>query len=144
MKSNPRNVAERMGSEDYLIEHAYLVERGVRALAIVAHIIGDSEDFFQVESRLRIVACTHGNVIPFVVVRGDGVADCGFAAAKWAVDLYEWLMQNPDVPDAHSEAITGLLLGYSPAAIRDHLDRNSGGRFVRKGKALGRAYRGTK
>ena len=116
-------------SDDYLAEHAYLVERGVRPMAIVDHVVGDSLAFLQAVSKLEIVS-VHMTVIPFVIVRRDGMADCGFAAARWVIDLYEWMVKSDAVPDEQAHRIRGLLLGYNPAASRAHDERDCGRRFT--------------
>ena len=116
-------------SDDYVAEHAYLVERGVRPMAIVDHIVAEPEAMLLAASRLE-QASIETAVVPFVVVRGDGFADCGFAAVSWIVDLYEWMVKSNDVPIEHAHRIRGLLLGYSPEAIRAHDERTSGRRFT--------------
>lgn len=122
-------VLSQLGSDDYILEHAYLVERGVRPMAIVGYIEAKDPELLQAASRLEIIS-TQNNVIPFVVVRADGIADCGFASAKWVVDLYEWLVRSSDVPEIHGHRIRGLLLGYNVKAIRMHDGRISGRRFT--------------
>ena len=116
-------------SDDYVAEHAYLVERGVRSMAIVDHIVAEPETMRLAVSRLE-QASIGAAVVPFVVIRHDSFADCGFAAAPWVVDLYEWLVQSDSVPPEHAHRIRGLLLGYSPLAIRAHDERTSGRRFT--------------
>jgi hypothetical protein len=122
-------ITELTWSDDYLSEHAYLVERGVRPMSIVGHVEGGVEFLLRVASRLEIIS-VHNRVIPFVVKRSDGFADCGFASEQWVVDLYEWLVQSTDVPDVQEHRIRGLLLGYSADAIRDHDARGCGRRFT--------------
>jgi len=116
-------------STDYVAEHAYLVARGVRPMAIVGHISADQDLMLQAASRLEI-ASIEETVVPFVIMRQDGFADCGYAAAKWVVDLYEWLIRPNHVPEEHAHRIRGLLLGYSAGAIRDHDERTCGRRFT--------------
>ena len=61
--------------------------------------------------------------IPFVIDRHDGTADYGFAASKWVIDLYYWMLRgraDGSIPDEHFHRMLGLLLGYGVAAIRDH------------------------
>jgi hypothetical protein len=125
-----RNVApSEPWSDDYIAEHAYLVARGVRAMAIVGHVRADKDDMLTAASRLEI-ASVNVDAVPFVVVRRDGWADCGFAAAQWVVDLYEWSARSDAVPEAHAHRIRGLLLGYSADAIRAHDERSAGRRFT--------------
>ena len=122
-------IAEPTWSDDYLSEHAYLVERGVRPMSIVGHVEGGAEFLLRVASRLEIIS-VYNRVIPFVIKRADGIADCGFASEQWVVDLYEWLVQSADVPNIQEHRIRGLLLGYSADAIRDHDARGCGRRFT--------------
>ncbi len=128
MKTLPDNAPE-WWSADYVSEHAYLVERGVRPLAIVGHVEDGEVSMLEAASRLEI-ASVHMRVVPFVVRRLDGFADCGFAAAAWVVDLYEWLVSSGDVPPEHAHRIRGLLLGYDVASVRAHDDRTCGRRFT--------------
>lgn len=116
-------------SADYIEEHAYLVARGVRPMAIVGHVEATERVMLEAASRLEVAATGIGTV-PFVVRRADNMADCGFAAAQWVVDLYEWLAQSTAVPVKHAHRIRGLLLGYSAEAIRAHDEHGSGRRFT--------------
>jgi hypothetical protein len=38
-------------------------------------------------------------MIPFVVDHEDGVAGFGFAESRWVLDLYEWAVRDPAVPE---------------------------------------------
>lgn len=121
---------ENEWSESCVSEHAYLVARGVRPMAIVGGVeTGKKDRMLQAASRLEIVSIGEA-VVPFVVPRDDGIADCGFAATRWVVDLYAWLVGSNDVPEEHAHRIRGLLLGYDAKAIRDHDDRDCGRRFT--------------
>src|SRR5437667_1474184 len=105
-------------SDELIDEQSYLVARGVRALALVGRCRADSVLMLRAATRLEALADTR--VVPFVLDRGDGVAECGFAAASWVLDLYRWLaLANPaTLPPQHRERVIGLLLGYSVDAIR--------------------------
>lgn len=127
MRARPHK-ARLEWSSDYIAEHAYLVARGVRPLAIVGHVEAAPLVMLQVASRLEIASIGEA-VIPFVVPRNDGFADCGFAAARWVVDLYQWAISGA-VPADHAHRIRGLLLGYSADAMRAHDERGSGRRFT--------------
>jgi hypothetical protein len=116
-------------SDDYISEHAYLVARGLRPMAIVGHVKTDDLLMLQVASKLEIATCNI-NVIPFVIPRKDDFADCGFAAATWVLELYAYIVQSGDIPDKHMHRIRGLLLGYSAEAIRQHDERTSGRQFI--------------
>lgn len=107
-------------------EHAYLIARGVRPLAIVGNCPADNRTMFEVASELENHA--EAGAIPFVAPRSDGVADYGYAAARWVIDLLQWV-ESDAVPEVHRHRIIGLLLGYSVEAIRNHEDHNCGRRF---------------
>lgn len=81
---------------------------------------------FQVASELED-ADTEG-VIPFVAPRDDGVADYGYAASRWVLDLFRWV-QSDAVPTQHRHRIIGLLLGYSVESIRTFEDGMCGRLF---------------
>jgi hypothetical protein len=66
--------------------------------------------------------------IPFVVDRGDGIADCGFAVSKWAIDLFRYAVR--EAPDQQRHRIIGLLLGYSAQAIHAYEELNDASRVV--------------
>lgn len=116
-------------SKDYVAEQAYLVARGVRPMAIIGHIQAGKESMLRAASLLEIASIGE-QVVAFVTPRTDGFADCGFAAARWVVDLYAWLVGTSGVPTEHEHRIRGLLLGYNAAAIREHDERGSGRRFT--------------
>ncbi len=97
-----------------LHECAYLIERETRPLAVVCSVPADSAR--GVFGELQTGAAYSPGAVPFVVERGDGMADCGYATAQWAVDLYRWVLSD-DVPECHRDRVCGLLFGYSPAAI---------------------------
>lgn len=107
-------------------EHGYLIARGVRALALVGHCVSDPVVMLQVSTRLETLA--EPGTVPFVIERGDGQAEYGYASAKWVVDLYRWL-GNADIsalPDRERNLIAGLLFGYSVDAIRQFDEAASG------------------
>lgn len=104
-------------SDDAVREHAYLVARGVRPMALVQTFTAEPLTCMRVATRLEAVGVETGlPVIPFVVENGDGSADCGYAAAGWVVDLLRWASDDA-VPKVQRMRIVGLLLGYSAEAI---------------------------
>jgi hypothetical protein len=107
-------------------EHAYLVARGVRPLAIAGNCLGDDRTMFETAASLEALGC-HG-AIPFVFPREDGHADYGYAASAWCIDLLRWAESNA-VPEKHRHRIVGLLLGYSVDAIRMFEEQNCGRLF---------------
>ena len=95
-------------------EAAYLVERGVRPLALVASIA--SECSSEAEYALTMGGAYSPGAVPFVIPHGDGMADCGYAASGWVADLYRWTL-SAVVPMVQRERIHGLLFGYSAEAV---------------------------
>src|SRR6266545_5266457 len=102
-------------SPDLLNEQSYLVARGVRPMAVVGQCSADELVMLRVATRLEEEA--DANSIPFVVDHHDGHASYGYAAARWALDLYEWAMSETDIPQAQRDRIVGLLLGYAVHAV---------------------------
>jgi len=113
-------------SDEVLSEQAYLVARGVRPLALVAHFFLSQTDPLCAAAQLERNA--HMGLIPWVLDHGDGVASCGYASERWAVDLYEWTVKGP-VPEKQRERIVGLLLGYSAVAVARFDAETCGRRF---------------
>lgn len=116
-------------SDDLVREHAYLVARGVRPLAIVGEC--STDNMTMMRTATRIEALSVPGAIPFVCDCQNGSAEYGYAAEPWVVDLFEWLMtaEGHMVPTQHRHHVLGLLLGYSPSAVRDYQAHNSGRRF---------------
>jgi len=116
--------------EEVLREHSYLVARGVRRLSLAGHCHTDgSPDLFL---RLATQVELHGepSAIPFVVDHGDGTASYGYADSRWALDLYEWSVTDPSVPEKQRHRIVGLLLGYEAPAVTRYEEEGSGRRFA--------------
>ena len=116
-------------SDDMIHEQAALIARGVRALALIGTCQAEQVTMLQTATKIGTLA--HVNTVPFVLDRGDGVAEYGYATAQWVVDLLRWLLQSsPDrVPPKHRDRIVGLLCGYSAEAIRLFDERTSGRLF---------------
>lgn len=116
-------------SDEVLREQSYLVARGVRALSLAGHCFQGSElELLRIATELENFA--EPPTIPFVVDHGDGVASFGYASASWSVDLYEWAVKSPGVPQEQMHRIIGLLLGYDPASVSRHEAEGSGRRFA--------------
>lgn len=117
-------------SDDLLSEQAYTVARGVRALAILGQCESTPETMLAVATRIELLAAP--GAIPFVCDAKNGMAEYGYAAETWVVDLLEWLLHSDTnvVPDAYRHHVVGLLLGYAPSAIRDFASRTAGRRFT--------------
>jgi hypothetical protein len=113
-------------SDDMISEQGYLVARGVRVLALVGECAADN--FSMLEAMTRIESLCQPPTIPFVIDRGDGVADCGVTGAAWALDLYRWIItaKPSALPALQRDRISGMLLGYSSDAIRAFEERASG------------------
>ncbi len=112
-----------------LREHAYLVARGVRSLALAGHAESAAITSLAIASTLEQVA--EPRTIPFVIDRGDGFVDFGFASKRWVIELYRWAVTEKEnaVPDVHRHRILGLLLGYSADAIDAFEEERSGRLF---------------
>lgn len=112
-------------SEDALQEHAYLVARSVRPIAIAGNCRAEPETMRRAMSRLRLAGRTAA--IPFVIDEGDGVATCGYASHPWAVDLLRWALTT--APQEQVHRILGLLLGYGSDSIERHEALGAGQMF---------------
>lgn len=118
-------------SDDALMEQAYLVARGVRPLSLAGHCHLPSDDatvLLQIATHVERHA--EPNVIPFVIDHGDGVASYGYSESRWVLDLYEWTVKDPSVPQEQRHRIIGLLLGYGTPAVSRHEEEGSGRRFL--------------
>lgn len=124
-------MSDPLPSADALAEQAYLVARGVRRLSLAGHchLPGDDVAAALLGVATAIERHAESNVIPFVVDHGDGVASYGYADSRWALDLYEWTVKDPTVPQEQRHRIVGLLLGYGSPAISRYEEEGSGRRF---------------
>lgn len=123
------SVAEAAGTvpPEILLKEAKLVKDGKRPMCLY-HMPAIQEKMHSAYCLLDKIAFPP-DVYPFVIDRGDGAADYGFASHKWAVDLLEWITGG-NVPDYLMHTMLGLLLGYDPKDIADHYDRWGGKRFT--------------
>lgn len=126
------NAAENsLPSEDVLREQAYLVARGVRPLSLAGYChTFDADEHVLLRLATQLELHTQPNVIPFVVDHSDGVASYGYAESRWALDLYEWAVRDPAVPQEQRHRIIGLLLGYGAPAVSRYEEEGSGRRFT--------------
>jgi hypothetical protein len=100
-------------SDDALLDHAYLVARGVRPLALIGTCANDQAE--AVGARLSLLA--EEGIVPYVIPAArPGRLACGYGAAPWTVALLRWTLSE-ECPEAQRDRILGLLLGYSPEAI---------------------------
>lgn len=110
-------------SDDYLLEQAYLVERGVRSVALVGTTHGGLQAAREIATRLK---CLASDVITFVIPGAvEGNFTYGYASHAWAVSLLQWALSD-DCPQRQANQIIGLMLGYSADAIRTFDERGSG------------------
>ena len=109
-------------SEDLILEHALLVSRGVRPMALVAYVDLHDSDMLEAYDQL-VQALGSNGAIPFVLPwREMDCAVAGFAAERWVIGMLEW-MCSPDLVDPRRHhQLMGLLLGYSPGSIAEHDD----------------------
>lgn len=114
-------------SDDLILEHALLVSRGVRYLALVDSTGINPEEMAEAWKRLAYVLGPD-YALPFVLPDSGGrYANAGYAADQWAIDLFEWIhREGPPLRFRHM--IIGMLLGYSSAAIAKHDAHQFGGR----------------
>lgn len=118
-------------SEDVLTEQAYLVARGVRPLSLAGHChLPEGDDTAMLRIATHVERHAEPNAIPFVVDHGDGVASYGYSESRWVLDLYEWAVKDPSVPQEQRHRIVGLLLGYGTPAVSRHEEEGSGRRFL--------------
>jgi hypothetical protein len=115
-------------SPELASEHAYQIARGTRPMALVGWCPADPMVMLRVATRLETAA--EPGALPFVIDHQDGTASFGYAAARWILDLYEWIVCGAAVPQEQRERITGLLLGYAPEAISRYEDGVTGRRFL--------------
>lgn len=118
-------------SDDALTEHAYLVARSVRPVAIAGNCQAEPTVMMRAMTRLRVSAGT--TAIPFVIDEGDGIATCGYASHPWAVDLLRWALTS--APPEQIHRILGLLLGYGCDSIERH-EALSAGQMFREPRSL--------
>jgi hypothetical protein len=118
-------------SEEVLIEQAYLVARGVRPLSLVGHChLPEDDDAAVLSIATHVERHAEPNAIPFVIDHGDGVTRYAYSKSRWAIDLYEWAVKDPSVPQEQRHRIVGLLLGYGTPAVSRHEEEGSGRRFL--------------
>lgn len=116
-------------NRDVLAEHAYLVARDVRPIAIAGHFPTESASALRIATLIE--TATGGGVVPFVVDHGDGSGSFGYAANRWTLDFYEWAVTDGSIPEQQRHRIVGMLLGYSPVAVSRYEEAGSGRRFIR-------------
>jgi hypothetical protein len=115
-------------SSELIREQAHLIASGVRPLALAGTCEARPVTMLRVTTQLE---CASGpKAIPFVLDRGDGLADFGYAASSWVLDLFRWVTQAGDaIPANQKHRIRGLLLGYGVEAIRSFEERTCGRLF---------------
>lgn len=115
-------------SSELIREHAHLIASGVRPLALVGTCEAKPVTMLRVTTQLE--SASGPNAIPFVLDRGDGLADFGYAASSWVLDLFRWVTQaDGAIPACQKHRIRGLLLGYGVEAIRSFEERTCGRLF---------------
>jgi hypothetical protein len=117
-------------NRDVLAEHAYLVARDVRPIAIAGHFHTETASMLRISTLIESAAPPEGTV-PFVIDHGDGTGSFGYAGSRWVLDFYEWSVKDRAIPEQQRHRIVGLLLGYSPVAISRYEESGSGRRFIR-------------
>ena len=113
-------------SDDCLQEHIYLISKGVRPMALVGSCEAEPTIMLRAATLIETAAALQ-RVIPFVIDRGDGFADFGYASHQWVIELFEWAISE-GCPRNKTHQIIGMLLGYSSSEIEAHT-RRDGRRF---------------
>jgi hypothetical protein len=116
-------------NRDVLAEHAYLVARDVRPLAIGGHFPTESASLLRIATLIE-EAASGEDVLPFVIDHGDGSGSFGYAANRMTLDFYEWAASDRSIPEQQRHRVIGLLLGYSPVAISRYEETGCGRRFT--------------
>jgi hypothetical protein len=114
---------------DVLAEHAYLVARGVRPLAIAGHFPTHSASLVRIATLIE-TAASGEDVAPFVIDHGDGTGSFGFAVNRLTLDFYDWAVTDRSIPEQQRHRVIGMLLGYSPVAISRYEESGCGRRFA--------------
>ncbi|KKN79957.1 hypothetical protein LCGC14_0334650 [marine sediment metagenome] len=127
MKLDAAQAARRLAASN----DAYLVSRGVRALALCGMCEARPEEMASILDMLREAVGGTGShdAEPFIFQTGEW-AHYGFCSEPWVLSLYKWLTENSGaVPEEHTDAICGMLFGYSPPAISQFLRDEARGRL---------------
>jgi len=73
-------------NKELLREQSYLISRGVRPMSLIGTCPSDPN------SRLEMLAileeCRTLPSIPFVIDKGEGAAEFGYASHQWVIDLF--------------------------------------------------------
>src|SRR5688500_6409861 len=115
------------GADVIVKEHAYLVARGVRPLALLDDCEAEELQMLRIATRLETYAVP--GAIPFMIDLGNGRAASGFAAARWVIALFKWL-RTGDLSPEKQHRVLGLLLGYDVESIRRFEEEGSGRLFA--------------
>lgn len=98
--------------------NAFLVAKAGRLMALVekcdARAADQVMDLALLVERNSLPEC-----IPFQASRPDGSVEFGYAAARWVVDLYRWLVSCTVIPERQQHRLTALLLGFGQETIAE-------------------------
>lgn len=109
-------------------EHLYLIRRGVRPIAFIGLCSSAAQTMLRASTVLE--SFSESGDCPFVIDRGDGSAEYGFAAAAWVVDLLRWIYNKKSpAPEKQRDRVLALLLGYSTTAVASYEERKRLHRF---------------
>ncbi len=119
------NILDKYGcaSDEVIREHADLISRGVRSIAIIGQFKANPDAMLLVATKVETLA--PAEAIPFVIDKQDGLAIYGYARKSWAIDLLQWA-SSENIPQKQRDRILGLLLGYSVESIAEYCEKNSG------------------
>ncbi len=98
--------------------NAFLVAKTGRLIALVEKCDAGATD--QVMDLALVVErnALPGSV-PFQATRPDGTVEFGYAAARWVVDLYRWLVGCAVIPARQQHRMMALLLGFGHETIAE-------------------------
>lgn len=122
--------------DELIVDHAYLVARGVRLLAVIGTVRNTEMATDVMNQRLAKIAAESAGtqeLYPIPLLMGEEGcewATVGFASHEWVINAYEWL-QGDDVPGDIANRLIGLLHGYSGEAISKFGRNTSGWRTSR-------------
>lgn len=111
--------------EDAFSSEAYLVEKGVRPLALVGDI--DAKELEVLKKELVDKCFWHKNITPFIIKEDDGYS-FGFARNKHIVETYKYIREarkDGTITEDVFHTILGLMLGYSVDDTEEFLQKHN-------------------
>ena len=113
-------------SDDALTEHACLIGRGVRPMALLGTTREDYPERLIILNNLDKAITS--NALSFMLEVEDGCYHYGYVQSPWILDLYKWINSNPE---PYRGMVRGLLFGYSPSEIGHFVTRQNLARLAK-------------